>query len=56
MLPLDITSFKKKDIFKNFKVNIAKYDSYKFKYLTYKNLKSEKPNYKIIEELMDKSI
>lgn len=54
--PIDITSIKKNFLNSNLKVNKAKYDLYKFKYLTYKSAKPAKPNYKIFEELMDKSI
>lgn len=56
MKPIDITSTKKRNLIRNLKINKPKYDSYKFKYLTYKNAKLPKPNHKIIEELMDKSI
>ena len=37
----------------NLKVDKDKYDRYKFKFLTYKNSKPTKPNYKIIKDLMD---
>ena len=56
MKPINIASIEKKNLIKNLKVNKAKYDSYKFKYLTYKNVNSETPNHKIIQELMDQSI
>ena len=32
------------------------YENYKFRFLTYKNSKITKPNYKIIKDLMDRSI
>ena len=56
MQPINIVSFTKKDLTKNLKVNKAKYDYYKFRFLTYKNSKPTKPNYKIIKDLMDNSI
>ena len=56
MRPINIASFKKKDLVKNLKVNKAKYDHYKFKFLTYKNSKPTKPNYKIIKDLMEYTI
>ena len=56
MLPINIASFTKKGLTKNLKVNKAKYDYYKFRFLTYKNSKSTKTNYKIIKDLMDNLI
>ena len=41
---------------KNLKIDKAKYDRYKFKFLTYKNSNISKYNYKIIKELMDRRI
>ena len=56
MRPINIGSFKNKKMIKNLKIDKAKYDRYKFKFLTYKNSKPTKPNYKIIKDLMDQSI
>ena len=53
MRPINIASFKNKKLIKNLKIDKAKYDRYKFKFLTYKNSKPTKPNYKIIKDLMD---
>ena len=54
--PINIASYKKKNLTKNLKINKAKYDYYKFKFLTYKNSGPTKPNYKIIKDLMDRSV
>ena len=56
MRPINIASFESSFLIKNLKINKAKYDLYKFKFLTYKKANSEKPNHEIIKELMDKSI
>ena len=56
MRPINISSFEKKNLTKNLKIDKTKYDCYKYKFLTYKNSKPAKPNYKIIEDLMDQSI
>ena len=56
MRPINIASFENSFLIKNLKINKAKYDLYKFKFLTYKKANSKKPNHEIIKELMDKSI
>ena len=56
MRPINTASFESSFLIKNLKINKAKYDLYKFKFLTYKKANSEKPNHEIIKELMDKSI
>ena len=53
---IDFTSIKKKDLIWNLKVNKVRYDLYKYKFLTYRNAKPVKPNHKIIEELMNRSV
>ena len=54
---IDIDYFKEEKLLKNLQVDRIKYDKYKFKYLTNKNNSdSEKPNYRIIQDIMDKSI
>ena len=54
--PINIASFKKKKLSENLRINRAKYDRYKPKFLTYKNSNISKSNYKIIKELMDRRI
>tara|TARA_B100001123_G_C15336108_1_gene1032872 strand:+ start:975 stop:2216 length:1242 start_codon:yes stop_codon:yes gene_type:complete len=54
--PINIESYKKEDLLSNLKVNKAKYDLYKYSYLTYKNANPINPNYKIIKRLMDEQI
>jgi len=55
--PIDIDYYKEEKLLKNLQVDRIKYDKYKFKYLTNKNNSdSEKPNYRIIQDIMDKSI
>ena len=54
--PIDIAFVKKRKIIKNLKVKKDKYNFYKFNYLTYKNIKHEKPNYKTIGKLIDTKI
>ena len=56
MRPINIAAINKADLFENLKVNKNKYDLYKFGFLTHKDINSEKPNHKIIQEIMDKSI
>ena len=54
--PIDIASTEKKKIIKSLKVKRKKYNFYKFNHLTYKNTKYEKPNYKIISQLINTKI
>ncbi len=52
--PIDITSYNKKEISKNFKINRKLYDLYKYKYLTAKNNPNkDMPNYKIIKNIIN---
>jgi len=53
---IDFPNIKKKDLSKKLKVNKDKYNLYKYRYLTHKSKKSENPNYKFIENLMNTSI
>ena len=57
MRPINIASFKNKKLIKNLKIDKAKYDRYKYKFLTSKNIKNQKKaNYEIIGDLMNKYI
>ena len=42
MRPINILSFKKKNLTKNLKIDKAKYDFYKYEFLTYKKFKAGK--------------
>ena len=48
--PYKFTEF---DVYKHELLYLEKRKDYKFKFLTYKNSKPTKPNYKIIKDLMD---
>ena len=50
---VDFVNVKKKDLFRSLKVNKAKYDLYKYEFLTYKSKKPVKSIHKIIEDLMN---
>jgi hypothetical protein len=57
MSPINICSYNKNKIVKNFNVNKNRYNSYKYKFLTSKNIKNQKKaNYEIIGDLMNKYI
>ena len=52
--PINISSYTRKEISKNFKVNRKLYDNYKYKYLTEKKGPNSKiPNYKIIKNIIN---
>ena len=57
MSPINICSYNKNKIVKNFNVNKNRYNSYKYTFLTSKNKENEKKaNYEIIGDLMNKHI